>query len=150
MSTQPAYVLDTSVAVKWFVNEGGTEQSKADQLLDALGQGQCILKAPELLLFEMANALMISHKFPSAKVADSLAFLRRLKIEVEVMNWLILTKAVELASACGATIYDSYFLALAIKTDSVLITADEVFLRKARHLPNIVSLRLFQLTERTP
>jgi predicted nucleic acid-binding protein len=150
LSAQPAYVLDSSVAVKWFVNEGGTEQTKADQLLDALGQGQCILKAPELLLFEVANALMISHKFPSAKVIDSLAFLRSLKLEVEFMSWLILTKAVELASACGATIYDSYFLAMALETDSVLITADEVFVRKVRHLPKILSLRLLQLPERTP
>jgi predicted nucleic acid-binding protein len=149
LSTQPAYVLDTSVAVKWFANEGGTEQTKADQLLDALGRGECILKAPELLLFEVANALMISHKFPSGRVMDSLAFLRKLKIEVELLNWSTLMKAVEIASACHATIYDSYFLALALETDSVLITADEVFLRKARHLPKIVSLRLLQLTERT-
>jgi len=149
LSTQPAYVLDTSVAVKWFANKGGTEQAKADQLLDALGKGECTLKAPELLLFEVANALMLSHKFPSAKVMDSLTFLRKLKIEVEFTNWPTLTKAVELASACGATIYDSYFLALALETDSVLITADEVFLRKARHLPKIVSLRLLQLTDRT-
>ncbi len=79
-----------------------------------------------------------------------MTFLRKLKIEVELLNWPTLTKAVEFAVGCGATIYDSYFLALALETDSVLITADEVFLRKARHLPKIVSLRLLQLTERTP
>ena len=150
MSTHPAYVLDTSVAVKWFANEGGTEQTKADQLLDALGQGECTVRAPELFLFEVANALMISHRFPSAKVADALAFLRKMKIEVELLNWRTLSKAVEIASACGATISDSYFLAVALETDSVLVTADEVFLRKARHLPQIVSLRLLQLTERSP
>ena len=149
MSSQPSYVLDTSVAVKWFADEGGTEQAKADQLLDALGRGDFILKAPELLLFEVANALMISHKFPSAKVIDSLAFLRRLKIDVELLNWSTLAKAVEIASACQATIYDSYFLALALETDSVLITADEAFLRKTRHFAKILSLRLLQLPERT-
>jgi predicted nucleic acid-binding protein len=55
---------------------------------------------------------------------------------------------IQIASTCNATIYDSYFLALALETDSVLITADEVFLLKARHLPKITSLRLLQLTER--
>lgn len=149
MNTPPSYVLDTSVAVKWFANEGGAEQSKADQLLDSLGQGECIVKAPELLLFEVASALMLSHKFPSARVADSLAFLDRLKIDVKMLNWPTLVKAVEIASVCNATIYDSYFLALALETDSVLITADEVFLRKARQLPNIVSLRLLKINERT-
>ena len=149
MNSPPSYVLDTSVAVKWFADEGGTEQAKADQLLEALGRGDCILKAPELLLFEVANALMLSHKFPSAKVIDSLTFFRRLKIEVELLSWSTLTKAVEIASACGAAIYDSYFLAVAIGTDSVLITADQAFLRKARHMPNIIDLRLLKPPERT-
>jgi predicted nucleic acid-binding protein len=147
LSPQPAYILDTSVAVKWFAKEGGTEQTNADRLLDALGQGECVLKAPELLFFEVANALMISHKFPSVKVMESLEFLRKLKVEVMVLRWSTFAKAVEIASTCGATIYDSYFLALAIESDSVLITADEVFLRKARHWPKIVSLRLLQLAE---
>ncbi len=150
MSAPPAYVLDTSVAVKWFADEGGPEQAKAVQLFEAFEHGQCRLRAPELFFFEMANALMYSYKLSSSTVVDSLDFLQRLKIEVELLHWSTLTKAVEIASACGATIYDSYFLALALETDSVLITADEVFLRKARHLPKIVSLRLLQLTERTP
>ncbi len=149
MSTPIAYVLDTSVAVKWFADEGGPEQAKAVQLFESFEQGQCRLRAPELLFFEIANALLYSYKLPTSTVVDSLAFLQRLKIEVVLLNWLTLTKAVEIASACKATIYDSYFLAMALETDSVLITADEVFLRKARHLPKIVSLRLLQLTERT-
>ena len=150
MSTQPAYVLDTSVAVKWFANEGGTEQAKADQLLEVLERGECILKAPELLYFEVTNALMLSHRFPKDKVMDSLGSLRKLKIEVQSLNWSTLVKAVEIASACKATIYDSYFLAMALEADCVLVTADEGFWRKARHLPGIISLRLLQLTGRTP
>ena len=145
MNSHTTYVVDSSVAVKWFASEGGAEQTKADQLLDALGQGQCTLKAPELLLFEVANALMISHRYSNTKVMDSLAFLRRLKVEVESLNWRTFARAVEIASICAATIYDSYFLAMAIETDSVLITADEVFLRKARHWPGMISLRLLQL-----
>lgn len=147
---QPAYVLDTSVAVKWFANEGGAEQAKANRLLDALAQGACIVKAPELLLFELANALMLSHKFPAAKVIDSIAFLWKLKIELEPLNGPVLVRAVEIASKCGATIYDSYFVALALETGSLFVTADEAFLRKVRHLPNMISLRLLKLSEPTP
>lgn len=150
MSAQPAYILDTSVAVKWFADEGGTEQAKADQLLDVLERGECILKAPELLYFEVTNALMLSQRFPKDKVMESLGSLRKLKIEVESLNWSTLTRAVEIASACKATIYDSYFLAMAFEADCVLVTADEVFLRKASHLPRIISLRLLRLTGRTP
>ena len=150
MNSPSAYVVDSSVAVKWFADEGGPEQIKADQLLDALGHGECTLKAPELLLFEVANALMMSYKYSGAEVTDSLAFLRKLKIEVKSLNWPTFTRAVQIASNCGATIYDSYFLALAIETDSMLVTADEVFLRKARDWPEIVSLRLLDLNRQTP
>jgi len=149
VSTPIAYVLDASVAVKWFADEGGPEQAKAVQLFEAYEQGQCKLRAPQLLFFEIANALIYSYKFSSSTVVDSLDSLRRLNIEVELLTWSTLMKAVEIASACKATIYDSYFLALALETDSVLVTADEAFLRKVRHLPKTVSLRLLQLTERT-
>ena len=111
MSTPPAYVLDTSVAVKWFADEGGPEQAKAVQLFEAFEQGQCKLRAPQLLFFEIANALIYSYKLSSSTVVDSLDSLQRLNIEVEWLNWSTLTKAVEIASACKATIYDSYFLA---------------------------------------
>ena len=150
MSTLPAYVLDTSVAVKWFADEGGTEQAKAIQLFEAFERGHCKLGAPQLLFFELANALMYSYKLSSSRIVDSLNFLQKLKIEVPPSNSATLANAVEIASTCRATIYDSYFLALALETDSVLVTADEVFLRKARHLPKIISLRLLELTGRNP
>ena len=149
MRIPPAYVLDTSVAVKWFADEGGPEQAKAVQLFEAFEQGQCKLRAPQLLFFEIANALIYSYKLSSSTVVDSLDSLQRLNIEMELLNWSTLAKAVEIASACQATIYDSYFLALALETDSVLITADEAFLRKTRHFAKILSLRLLQLPERT-
>jgi predicted nucleic acid-binding protein len=149
MSPLPAYVLDTSVAVKWFADEGGVEQAKAVQLFEAFEQGHCELRAPELLFFEIANALKYSYKLSSSTILESLNALQKLKIEVESLNWPTLRKAVEIASTCGAAIYDSYFLAVAIGTESILITADHAFLRRARHMPNILDLRLFRHPERT-
>jgi len=145
MSAPSAFVVDTSVVVKWFVDEGGTAQAKAIQLFEAFEAGRCALKAPQLLMFELANALMYSHKLSSAKIVDLLASFQDLKIEIEPLSLPTLAKAVEIACTCGATIYDAYFLALALETDSTLVTADEVFLRKARHWPRIVALRFLQL-----
>ncbi len=149
MKTLPAYVLDTSVAVKWFADEGGVEQAKAVRLFEAFEHGQCKLRTTELLFFEITNALMFSYKLSSSAIVESLHFLQKLSIEVEPLNWATLTEAIEIASACGATIYDSYFLAVAIDSDSVLITADQAFLRKARRMPNIMDLRRIKLPEKT-
>ena len=61
MSPLPTYVLDTSVAVKWFADEGGVEQAKAVQLFEALS-GACELRAPELLSFRDRQCLKYSYK----------------------------------------------------------------------------------------
>ena len=51
------------------------------------------------------------------------------------MQWSTLQSAVEIASASDATVYDAYYLALALESGGVLVTADEKFLRKARRYP---------------
>jgi len=150
MNTLPAYVVDTSVAVKWFVDEGGAEQTKALQLFESFEQRGCSLKAPQLLLIELANALMCSHRLGVRRIVEVLTSVQQLNIDLEFVRAPTLAKAVEIADSCGATVYDSYFLALALETNSVLVTADDAFLRKARHWPRIVALRSLQLPGPTP
>ncbi len=53
----PAYVIDTSVALKWFLEREEVDLLQARRLREAYLQGRCILRAPELLLFELANVL---------------------------------------------------------------------------------------------
>jgi len=139
--TPPTYVVDTSVVVKWFVQEGEADLLKAVQLFEAFQEGRCVLKAPQLLLFEIANALGTSRKLPVSTVLDSLRQLRDLELDLAPFSWPTLHKAVEISAACGLTVYDCYFVALALQTDSLLVTADEVCLRKTRHLPSVVALR---------
>lgn len=142
-----SFVVDTSVAVKWFVQRGESDLARAVQLFEASNQGRCILKAPQLLLFEIANALRISHKLPLAEVLEALDALRQLKLDVQDFSWSTLAKATQIAAACDATVYDTYFLALAFETGSILVTADEVFLRKTRRYPGIVPLRQLRLPD---
>lgn len=141
----PVYVVDTSVVVKWYVEREESDVEKAWELLHGLEDGLCVLKAPELLLFEIANALMTSQGFQTAVVTKALDELQNLRVSVEPFSPSTLAQAVEIASLCRATIYDAYFLALASELGAVLVTADEVFLRKAHRYPQAMALRNFRL-----
>lgn len=144
------YVVDASVALKWYVQRGEANVTKAFQLLEAYGRGQCTLRAPDLLLWEVANALTIGHRLKPADVFEALTHLRGLEMDLKAMQWSTLRSAVEIASTCDATVYDAYYLALALESAGVLVTADERFLRKARRYPGIVSLTQLELPDRLP
>jgi predicted nucleic acid-binding protein len=143
-----AYVVDTSVVVNWYVETGEPDVAQALRLLEHFGSGLCVLRAPDLLLFELANALVASHRLRMPAVLQALSHLRELNIELHSFRWSTLVRAVEIASASGTTIYDSYFLALALETNSTLITADQAFLRKTQPYARIVPLRRLGLSGR--
>lgn len=144
---RPAYVLDTSVALKWVLVRDEPHHQQARQLREAYLQGRCDLRAPELLVFEFANVLKTGKRFTPAEVSEAVQQLRDLNVELVSLRWPTLTKAVEIASSCEGAVYDCYFLALALESDSILVTADEVFLRKARRYPQVMSLRQVSLHE---
>lgn len=147
MALSPAtYVVDTSVVVKWYVEKEESGVGQAIQLLEQFAGGLCMLRAPHLLLFELANALVASHRLRVPAVLEALTHLRGLNIDLHSFSWSTLARAVDIASASGTTIYDSYFLALALETNSTLVTADETFLRKTQSYPSVVSLRRLPLS----
>ena len=135
------------MALKWYVQRGEADVTKAFQLLEAHGRGQCTLRAPDLLLWEVANALTLGHRLKPAEVSEALTHLRGLELDLNALQWSTLQSAVEIASAADATVYDAYYLALALESGGVLVTADEKFLRKARRYPGIVALSRLRLLD---
>lgn len=143
----PDYVVDSSVALKWFSYRDEPDLRQARNLREAYIDGRCILRAPDLLLLELANALKAGLRLRASEVLQVLVDFRGLAIRLEAFRWSTLAKAVEIASASDATVYDSYFLALALESNSVLVTADEAFLRKTRRYPSIISLRRLRIPD---
>jgi len=148
--SRPDYIVDASVALKWYVQRGESDVKKAFLLLEAQGRGRCVLRAPDLLLWEVANALTLGRRLRPAEVSEALTHLRGLELDLNAVQWSTLQSAVEIASAADATVYDAYYLALALESGGVLVTADEKFLRKARRYPGIVSLSQLQLPDLLP
>ncbi|PYV13826.1 MAG: hypothetical protein DMG21_20115 [Acidobacteria bacterium] len=141
----PVLILDTSVVLKWFLEKDEADVAQARQLRQAHLSGRCLLRAPDLLLIEIANALTVGHRSSIENVARALEDIRKLRLHLVEFQFSTLAKAVELASTFGVTVYDSYFLALAIESAALLITADIAFIRRVGGHRAVTSLGSLEL-----
>ncbi len=131
-------VVDASVAAKWFLPEPQAEI--ALNLLD----GKHNLMAPDLFQIEFGNIVWKCHQ-RNLLSADELTEIVRqfLLLPVEIYaSESFVSFAVELAVTTGRTVYDSLYLALAIKQDAVFVTADERFANAIKTGPFAKHVRL--------
>ena len=119
------FVVDASVAIKWFLPENHSEAA-----LRLLTQPHT-LHAPDLIFSEFGNVLWkrVMRNEISKKEADAiLEGLLTLNLQVQPSQALI-PLALEIACGENRTVYDSLYLAAAIALQSPLITADARFFR---------------------
>jgi predicted nucleic acid-binding protein len=118
-------VVDASVALKWVLPEKGTRD--ADALLSQA------LIAPSFWLAECANALWKNVRIGKISTADSSSLfqkLRRAPVAGMAMDDDTAT-ALDLAIRLGHPIYDCLYLALALREDTYVVTADTRFVAAA-------------------
>ena len=119
------YVIDASVAAKWFFDE-----PQSDLALRILA-GSVPLVAPDLLRIEFANVLwthLRRKQISSEQAHTALGDFLGLPIQFEASGNLV-APAMALAVELRQTVYDCLYLATAIERNCKLITADERFLR---------------------
>ena len=143
----PLLILDTSVVLKWFLEKGEADLVEARRIREAFLSGRCALGAPDLLLIEVANALTAGHRASPKEVSETIATILEIGIQLFEIQFAALVKAVEIASTYGLAVYDTYFLAVAIEAGGLLVTADEVVLRKIKTHVRVTSLRGFRLED---
>jgi predicted nucleic acid-binding protein len=121
-----AALLDTSVAVKWFIREEDSE--KAADLRQAHGRAELLLHAPDILLLELTNALRYSPLVFAEEIPQALRLFPGLGIPIIPFDLDALISSVTLSLEHDLAVYDSYFLALAQALEMPLITADRKML----------------------
>jgi len=118
------YVVDASVAVKWFVPE--EEADSARRLKRRFEQGQADILSPPLILFEVANALRCHPvvKLGVEELVTATEALKDMEIIVEMSRetW---TKLFEISRTEGITTYDAAYLSLAVLSDAMFVSADQ-------------------------
>jgi predicted nucleic acid-binding protein len=116
-------VLDTSVVVKWFVEEKNSE--KAVKLLKNYRDGQLKIIAPAIIGLELANALFFGASYKSELIKESLTAFYSLNFVLIPLGESLIQEASEYMEKFKIGIYDALFIFLAEKEKIPLITADK-------------------------
>jgi predicted nucleic acid-binding protein len=138
------YVIDASLAVKWYSSFREDDLIKADNFLNMYMKGGCKLVAPSLISYELANALRFNPNFNYKDVIRAMKDFFELQISIEAPSGYI-DHAIKLAFDYSLTIYDAIYAALAQLSGIPLITADYAFCAKVKNLPFIIPLSNIQL-----
>jgi predicted nucleic acid-binding protein len=138
------FVLDTSVVLKWFSEFGENDLPQAIQLRQALLEGSVLLTVPELLFYELSNALRYNPSLSSKDVQEALDSVIDMGLVVKGVDKRVMADAISIAFKYGVTVYDAYFLALSRIERKPLIIADYKFAEKVKASKEI--LRLSDLT----
>jgi len=121
-------VVDANVAAKWLLpaaGEGLLEQ--ANHLVALHVRREVHLLAPDLIEAEIGNVLWKAvrrNRISQAEAENSLRHFTALAIQVVPASDL-LGQALQIAMACDRSFYDCLYVALALTTETELITADE-------------------------
>jgi predicted nucleic acid-binding protein len=122
MSDAPRLVIDSSVAVKWFVAEGESGVAEALALLDEHLSRQRVLAAPSHILLEVLNALR-SRGLNESEMQVAARGLLALQLELTPIEKLA-ERAAGISARCGLTMHDAAFAALADGLGVELVTED--------------------------
>ena len=139
-ATHPKYVLDASVAAKWFTRHDETDRHKAIALRAMHQSGRCTLVVLEFSLLEILNAVRFSGRAEEVDASRALGFLQGLRLEIVPLDWELLRKATAIAWAYDVALYDAAYVALAERRGFPLLTADEVMVKKMKGHGAVVRL----------
>jgi predicted nucleic acid-binding protein len=123
-----AYVLDASVAAKWFLPRASeTNAVEALQVLRDYSTGDVDLTVPDLFWPEFGNILWKAVRV--GRISRRTAEEAILAMEVEKIPTEgtadLLKDAFAIAARFDRTVYDAVYVALAVANDAPLLTADE-------------------------
>ncbi len=128
-------VIDASVALKWFFPEAGSD--RATELLE-LPAGTLV--APDLFAIEVCAAFVRAANAEKARKADAVTLLadfeRKLDdgiVQLQRFSPSSISRAADLAIDLGHPLKDCLYLALAMKLECAIVTADVRFAERARN-----------------
>jgi predicted nucleic acid-binding protein len=131
-------IIDASVAVKWFIPE--PDSGKATKLRDRHIDGSLTLMAPDLLIYEVANALTYHPELTAEDIKEDIEALFMLDLDLIQPSSELAASAAEDARRHRITLYDSSYLALAEATSSPLVTADTKLHSQTRNTNLVITL----------
>jgi predicted nucleic acid-binding protein len=131
-------VVDASVIVKWVFPSSDREEhtEQALLLLEDIKAGRAIPRQPPHWLAEVAAVITRLHP----EIAEpALDLFDAMELPV-VHDMAVLKRASRLACELNHHLFDTLYHAVALEMGATLISADDQYCRKARHLGQLVRL----------
>ena len=125
-------VIDTSVAIKWFFPESGSD--KANGLKEKQLKGNISIHTRDLFLYEFTSAFK---NYSQPKIDDkdfsfAVTSLNSLNIKYIPLRFQELDDLFSLSARAGISIYDGSFILLAQKLKAPLFTSDKKLYLKCK------------------
>ncbi len=117
------YVVDANVAIKWYLPEEHVDAARR-LLLD-----EHVLAAPDFLLIEFDGVLskyVRRNQLSLQEAEDARRLLAACPIRLEPFH-ILRGSGFDLAHRTGCSFYDALYLALAVRRDCEMVTADRRF-----------------------
>lgn len=120
------WVIDASVVIKWYMSEGDYAAARA------MRTAETKLAAPDLLFIETSNILWKLVRRNELTAPRAIEIIEEIAASpfIKFSTQSLARDALDLGIATGLTAYDASYVALAIRLDKILITADEKLVRK--------------------
>jgi predicted nucleic acid-binding protein len=132
-------VVDSSVAIKWFVVEPYSDEAQA--ILDGYKAGEINLLAPDLINAEVGNIVWKKHRLQNLDVEDAQEIINTFKTLgfTFTSSIALLGEAYKIAVTHDRTVYDMMYVALSKQEECQFITADERMVNAiGTHFPEVV------------
>ncbi|MFA5772472.1 MAG: type II toxin-antitoxin system VapC family toxin [Thermoplasmata archaeon] len=121
-------ILDASVIIKWYIQE--KDSDIALNIRDSLIKKETDIVVPGLIYYEIANALRYAKGAARQDIEKAIGNIFLAALKTECVDERLLKDALALAIKYDTTIYDSVYLALAERHDTIYVTADAEFCKK--------------------
>jgi len=135
------YIVDASVAAKWFVRHPEKDVELAIALRSWHSKGRCRLVLPEFGILEILNAICNSPLGREQDGAKAIETLKGLNIQVEPLTWHCFRKANAIAWAYKVPLYDASYVALAEVLGYPFLTVDDTLLKKMKGHSIVLDIR---------
>lgn len=114
-------IVDASVAARWYLPEDGAEEAERILLSDTP------LIAPQLVIAELGNAVWKRVRKGEVSAEDAVDIVERAMSAFSALTPLpeLAVSAMALSAKLNHPIYDCFYLALAVRENARLVTADK-------------------------
>jgi len=128
-----SFVLDTSIALKWFL-EDESDRAYSLAILDGITNDVYLSVVPWLWFYEIESTILVQvrrRRIVFEKAVDYLKIIDEMAIDIDPPASSSILQLPHLAQAHNLTGYDAAFLELAMRLQLPLATNDQALVRAA-------------------